>query len=123
MEINGTKECFDEEIILVTYQAKAGQHVASEKGIIVALDLTITDELRDEGVARDIVRSIQDARRQIDCAITDTILIDIKGDVPSQWLDYICRETLSQMQELSEADMTFDLTYENGKSVRISVKK
>ena len=123
LEINGTKECFDEEIILVTYQAKAGQHVASEKGIIVALDLTITDELRDEGVARDIVRSIQDARRQIDCAITDTILIDIKGDVPSQWLDYICRETLSQMQELSEADMTFDLTYENGKSVRISVKK
>ena len=92
-------------------------------GLIAHTLLTITDELRDEGVARDIVRSIQDARRQIDCAITDTILIDIKGDVPSQWLDYICRETLSQMQELSEADMTFDLTYENGKSVRISVKK
>lgn len=123
LDINGTKEIFDAEVILVTYQAKAGQHVASEKGIVVSLDLTITDKLREEGFARDIVRSIQDARRQMDCSIMDTISLDIDGDVPREWLDYISNETLSRLEIILNPEITFDLTYEDGKKVSISVKK
>ncbi len=123
LEINGEKETFDPEIILVTYQAKAGQHVASEKGIVVSLDLTITDELREEGYARDIIRSIQDARRQMDCLITDTIALSVTGDVPEKWLDYICDETLSRLENIETPDLSFDIDLGGGRKVTVSLRK
>ena len=52
------------EDILVTYVAKDNKPVLSDDSIVVALDLTITDELKQEGIAREIVRNIQDARKQ-----------------------------------------------------------
>lgn len=123
LEVNGADEAFDSEIILVTYQAKEGQHVASDKGIVVSLDLTINDELRDEGFARDIVRSIQDARRQLNCEIMDTITISISGEAPADWTDYICSETLSSMAEIAEADLSYELEYEDGRKVTVSIRK
>lgn len=123
LEINGAKEVFDAEIILVTYNAKAGQHVASEKGIVVSLDLTITDELRDEGFARDIVRSIQDARRKMNCAITDRISLSLTGDYPQAWAEYICGETLSSITEITAPDTEYDIDYEDGRKAHISLKR
>lgn len=123
LDMGGTEESFDEEIILVTYQAKEGQHVASEHGVVVSLDLTITDELREEGFARDIVRSIQDARRQMDCAITDYISLSIEGDVPANWVEYICNETLSKLESGFISDLSFEITYEDDRKVVVSVKK
>ena len=123
LEINGVKETLDSEIILVTYHAKEGQHVSSDKGVVVSLDLTITDELRKEGFARDIVRSIQDARRQLDCAISDNISLDIIGDVPTEWLEYICSETLGQTAQISEPDMSLEVSYEDGSKVTVNIKK
>ncbi len=123
LEINGTQESFDAEIILVTYQAKAGQHVASEKGVVVSLDLTLTDELKDEGFARDIVRAVQDARRQMDCAITDEITVEFVGSVPEAWVDYICGETLSNRAEIAEADLTLEITGDDDRAVTVKVKK
>ncbi|MDE7224318.1 MAG: isoleucine--tRNA ligase, partial [Acetatifactor sp.] len=70
LQLGDKEESFDAEIILVTYQAKAGQHVASSRRIVVSLDLTLTEELKAEGLARDMVRNIQDARKQIGCEIT-----------------------------------------------------
>ena len=123
LNINGTDEEFDAEVILVTYQAKAGQHVASDKGIVVSLDLTITDELRDEGFARDIVRSIQDARRKLGCAITDRISMKLTGDVPASWVDYICGETLSDNSDFAEGDTSYEVEYEDGRKVTVALKK
>ena len=123
LSINGTEEAFDPEIILVTYSAKAGQHVASEKGIVVSLDLTITDELREEGFARDIVRSVQDARRKLNCSISDAIAIMFIGDAPENWLSYICDETLSKQEEIADPDLSFDIDDENGKKVTVAIKK
>ena len=90
---------------------------------MVSLDLTITDELRKEGFARDIVRSIQDARRQLDCAISDNISLDIIGDVPTEWLEYICSETLGQTAQISEPDMSLEVSYEDGSKVTVNIKK
>ncbi len=123
LEINGVQESFDAEIILVTYQAKAGQHVASEKGVVVSLDLTLTEELKDEGFARDIVRAVQDARRQMDCAITDEISVAFAGTVPEAWVDYICSETLSNRAEIAEADLTLEITGDDDRAVTVKVKK
>ena len=123
LEIDGSSETFDSEIILVTYHAKEGQHVASDKGIVVSLDLTVTDELREEGFARDIVRSVQDARRQLDCAISDHINISLEGDVPEKWVEYICGETLSKVSVIDNADMSFEVSYDDGKTVNVKISK
>ena len=109
LDINGQKESFSPEIIFVTYVAKPGQHVASEKGIVIALDLTITEELREEGFARDIIRGIQDARRQMNCEITDRITLKLEGDVPASWVEHICSETLSQLGESDNPTMSFEV--------------
>ncbi|MCM1119300.1 MAG: isoleucine--tRNA ligase [bacterium] len=116
------EERFEEEIILVTYQAKDGQHVASSRGIVVSLDLNLTQELRDEGLARDIVRNIQDARKQMGCEITDTVLLTFEGDVPGQWIDYICQETLGQLSEIAAAESVLELDTDRG-AIKIFMSK
>ncbi|AKD54159.1 isoleucine--tRNA ligase [Spirosoma radiotolerans] len=52
-----------------------GWLVASESGITVALDVTLTDELRGEGIARDFVNRIQNLRKDRDFSVTDKIQI------------------------------------------------
>lgn len=48
LQINNQEERLEADVILVTYQAKDGQHVASNRGIVVSLDLIITEELRED---------------------------------------------------------------------------
>lgn len=115
------EERFDVDIILVTYQAKEGQHVASNHGIVVSLDLTLTEELKAEGFARDIVRNIQDARKQLGCEITDTILLSLEGEVPKQWLEYICKETLGKLGNVAAPESVIEIEAEKGKKVKISI--
>ncbi len=121
MQIEEKEESFDAEIILVTYQARAGQHVASSKGIVVSLDLTLTEELKAEGLARDMVRNIQDARKQMGCEITDVVLLAFEGDAPEQWLEYICRETLGRRGDIVSPENVIEIEAEEGKKVKISV--
>ena len=115
------EERFAADIILVTYQAKEGQHVASNHGIVVSLDLTLTEELKAEGFARDIVRNIQDARKQLGCEITDTILLALEGEVPKQWLEYICKETLGKLGNVAAPESVIEIEAEKGKKVKISI--
>lgn len=121
LQTGNQEEQFDADIILVTYRAKDGQPVACGGGIVVSLDLTITEELRAEGLARDLVRNIQDARKQIGCEITDTVLLAFEGDVPKQWLDYICKETLGQIGTVLTPESVVALENENGKQVKVFV--
>ena len=109
----------DADIILVTYIAKDGLHVASDHEIIVSLDLTITEELKKEGLAREIIRSIQDARKQIGCEIMDNIKISLEGEYPAEWVETICSETLSSVAAIDSPDTVIDI---DG-IIRVSVKK
>ncbi len=119
--INGTEETLDSEIILVKYLAKDGLFVASEKGIVATLDLTITEELRTEGLARQIVRHIQDERKKQKYLITDHITIEfVDCDAPEAWLDYICKETLSTVGKVENPDGVIDIAEDN---IKIAFKK
>lgn len=121
LQMDEGEESFDAEIILVTYQAREGQHVASSRGIVVSLDLTVTEELRAEGLARDMVRNIQDARKQMGCEITDAVLLAFEGDVPGRWLEYICTETLGQLSDTVNPESVIEIEAEEGKRVKILV--
>ena len=114
LTIDGKEEALNADIILVTYQAKDGGHIMSEHGIVVSLDLTITDELRAEGVARDMIRMIQDARKQSGCEISDRIVLEIAGSYPESFADYICGETLASLGTVSSPLTEFDVETEQG---------
>ena len=74
-----------------------GWVVANEGALTVALDITLTPALRDEGIARELVNRIQNIRKeQFD--VTDRIVVDLQS---GEWdnaieahRDYICSETL-----------------------------
>jgi isoleucyl-tRNA synthetase len=88
------------EDIIVEKQAREGIAEAEEAGLVVALDLTVTEELRLEGLARDLVRHIQERRKALGFDISDRIAITYDTAVPqllrafTDFGDYIARETL-----------------------------
>lgn len=123
IRLGDAEELFDSRVILVSYVAKEGYHVASAKGIVVSLDLQITEELKQEGFARDIIRNIQEARKIMECDILDKIQIEISGDVPEEWIDYICKETLSSIAMVNRPDYDVDVEADGGKSVNIRIGK
>jgi isoleucyl-tRNA synthetase len=110
LTMNGKDEEYEAEIVFVTYQAKEGQHIVSDSGIVVSLDLDITEELRREGIARDVIRNVQDARKQLGCDIMDYIVIELSDTFPKEWTEYLCNETMSYLGEVSVPATTFTIT-------------
>ena len=73
----------------------------SSADAVVVLDTDVTDELEAEGLARDVVRLIQNARRDQDLVVTDRIAVDIT-EAPSevvaaveQWRHYVAEQVLA----------------------------
>ncbi len=86
--------------ILVTPQPRPGFAIASEAGVVVALETALTPELVKEGLARDVVRRIQELRKKADFAISDRILTTVQTESELKvaietWVEYIKAETLS----------------------------
>ena len=65
--------------VLVQSHAREGYGVAGEGGLVVALDTVVTPELEQEGLAREIVRRVQDLRKQADYQLTDRIVVQYKA--------------------------------------------
>ena len=120
--VDGEIKTYAKEIILVTFIAKDGLFVASDFDLVVSLDLTITEELKAEGLAREMIRGIQDARKQIGCEITDKIAIFVEGDYPAAWLDYVCKETLSSVQTVETAATVVEVE-EGDVKIKIAIAK
>ncbi len=88
------------ETILVSTEPVPGLAVAADKSITVGIEAALTPELRSEGLAREIVRRVQDMRKKAGFNIEDRIATWYEaGEVLSQvfitWGDYIAAETLS----------------------------
>ena len=68
------------EDVLITSQDIPGWSVASEGGVTVALDITLTDELKREGLARDFVNRVQNMRKDMGLEVLDKIGIAVEKD-------------------------------------------
>ncbi len=84
-----------------------GWTVANEGNLTVALDIVVTDELRTEGVAREIVKRIQNLRKESGFEITDRIAIHLTHSeytdrAVNDYKDYICGQVLANTIDLSE---------------------
>lgn len=121
--INSESKSFDLDIVGVDYQSKDGLYVESGSGLVVSLDLTITQELKDEGIAREIVRNIQDARKQSGYEIMDRIIISIEGFYPKSCADYICSETLGEFGTVINPDISVTMQDDNGNDIIIKIKR
>jgi len=98
-----------------------GWLVASESGLTVALDVTITDELRNEGNAREFVNKIQNLRKDKDFQVLDRIKVSVvKNETLEKTLasfkDYIANEVLANeillvdsLNEFDEVEMNEDI--------------
>ena len=71
--VDGEQLVLSPDELVVTETPRAGWAVASESGLSVALDLEITPELRRAGVARDVVRLLQDGRKRAGLDVSDRI--------------------------------------------------
>jgi isoleucyl-tRNA synthetase len=98
VEIAGVALAADE--ILVQAQPREGLVVAGEAGIVVALDTALTEDLIREGLAREVVRRINDARKAADFDVSDRIAAYYDATprlaaAIAQFENYIKSETLS----------------------------
>jgi isoleucyl-tRNA synthetase len=85
----------------------AGWSVASEKGITVALDVTVTKELVEEGIARELINRIQKIRKERSYNVTDRIAVELESkdflfDAVNNYKGYICNEILADSLQFSQ---------------------
>ena len=78
-----------------------GWEIASSGVITVALDVSISEELREEGISRDFVNKIQNNRKELGLEVTDFVEIQVLTDQKTKSainnnLNYICSETLTK---------------------------
>jgi isoleucyl-tRNA synthetase len=92
------------EELLVESTSPEGYAVAEDNGVLVALDTTLTPELTAEGLARELVRNIQDARKEAGFAISDRIVIYLGGADGDAELETTLREWGSYIREETLAD-------------------
>lgn len=98
--IAGNNVTLSLEDVEITSQDIEGWLVANSNGITVALDITITEDLKKEGIARELVNRIQNIRKDSGFEVTDKIKVQIKrsGLLEEAILkneDYIKSETLT----------------------------
>ena len=96
---SGELELGSDDILIETSSA-AGYACAEDVGYLAALDTTLNDALVDEGVAREIVRSVQDARKQAGLEVSDRIVLGVSGSAAVEKAlathrDYVMAETLA----------------------------
>jgi isoleucyl-tRNA synthetase len=84
-----------------------GWTVATEGHMTIALDIDVTDELKQEGIAREFINKIQNLRKDSNFEVTDRIKLSIAkhvgfNDAVEKHKKYICAQTLADSLELVE---------------------
>ncbi len=118
IEINGKSITLQPHEVEISSQDIEGWLVANSGSLTVALDITITDELRNEGIARELVNRIQNLRKDSGFEVTDKIEITIQnhsflGSAIEKNATYIKTETLAKTLQVVERienglDIKFD---------------
>ena len=100
LELNGEQVVVTAADFEITSEDMPGWLVASEGKLTVALDITITEELRREGVARELVNRIQNIRKESGFEVTDKISVEIEANdltapAVESFAQYIAQQTLA----------------------------
>ena len=98
--IDGKEHTLSADDINLVMEPLEGYQVEAEAGHAVALELDLDDELRREGLAREVVRAVQEARKQAGLEVSDRISLELGGDdellaAAQEHESYIAGETLA----------------------------
>ncbi|MCB0458243.1 MAG: isoleucine--tRNA ligase, partial [Flavobacteriaceae bacterium] len=128
ISLNGKNSTLTLDDVLISSQDIEGWLVANSDGVTVALDVTITPELKNEGIARELVNRIQNIRKDTGFEVTDRVEITLQSDKTlenaiNQNIQYIKEETLTEIltfaEQLTEgAEIAFD-----GIETKLRIKK
>ncbi len=130
--IDGKEANIDVADVEIISEDIPGWLVANEGNVTVALDITVTPELRQEGVAREIVNRIQNIRKSRDYQITDRINLtfapcQLSDDAIKNYADYVARQVLADtllVGPVADDDMTEILDIDGTDvKVRITLSK
>lgn len=105
IEIPGTEYIIAVEDVEILAEDVPGWQVASLGKLTVALDITITEELKQEGISRELINRIQNMRKDQGFEVTDKIKVQVKdhpyiSEALKNNLSYICAEILADSLEL-----------------------
>jgi isoleucyl-tRNA synthetase len=128
--VDGEPLTFERADFEITSEDMPGWLVATEGTLTVALDITVTDELRKEGTARELVNRIQNLRKESGLEVVDKIAVQIEAlpfiveSVESQ-SDYIASQVLARVVEtaVTPAGKFFQTVEIDEQQVRIAITK
>lgn len=114
--------------VIISSQDIEGWLVANASGVTVALDVTLTPELRNEGIARELVNRIQNLRKDSGFEVTDRVEITIQDEARlkeavSHNFNYIKEETLTEVLQFQpKLDGGAEIVFDDIET-RMSIKK
>ena len=130
LEAAGETVQLSDEDVLVQTESRGGTAVASDKGVTVAVDTKLTAELIREGYARDVIRHVNNMRKDAGLEISDRIHLayEADGDVAEafhDFADYISQETLTVSLTAGPlADALYETTVSVGnQDVKLALRK
>lgn len=112
VELDGKSYDMSAEEVQVSRGAAEGFAVAEDGGYLASLDTRLTDDLIDEGLAREVVRRVQSLRKEADFNIEDRIALRYQAGerlnrAISRFADYIRAQTLAETLEQGETNGDF----------------
>ena len=127
LSVDGTTVTVERADVDIVSEDIPGWVVANEGNLTVALDVTLTDELRNEGMAREIVKRIQAHRKESGFEITDHILVKIQNHPEiaaalSAYGDYVSGQVLADSIELVDGVEGTEFDFDSFK-VNVNIQK
>ena len=128
IEVNGNSYAIGKEDIEIVTADIPGWQIMNDGIYTVALDLEITDTLKLEGVARELVNKIQNLRKDKDFEVTDKIRVEIAehpytNEATKAYNEYICGEILADSLEIVAQLSTQDTVDIDSNEIKILLSK
>ena len=128
LQVEGTDALIELADVEIFSEDVPGWTVANEGALTVALDVEVTDDLRREGIAREIVKKIQAIRKESGFEIVDRIAVTLSANEASdaaveQFRDYICNQVLADTLVVDAALADGEDIELDGAVVKVSVSR
>ena len=126
LDVDGSTYTISSDMVDIRISSKEGFNVGMENNNFIILNTELTEELLNEGIAREIVSKVQQLRKNKDFNIVDRINIEYEGnekieEVFNLFAEYIKNETLAD--DIIKKELNTEVTDINGHEVKFDVIK
>jgi isoleucyl-tRNA synthetase len=108
IEVDSQTISLGEDDVLIETSSAEGYACGEEGGFLTAIDTTLTDELIREGLARELIRTVQEARKQAGLEVSDRIVLGVHGspaveEALDEYREYLMSETLAKTWQTGQS--------------------